>query len=356
MNKGISVMSESETDIFNDVPEGKNGKDNSKAKKENAANVPAVQGTGSVSTSGAELDTINDLNNELMREITGAIEDNTELSELQIPRLAMLQPQSPEITGEEAGYIPGQMIDSITREILSDCGKPPWLKGKVDDDKLDSVNYCLVVPVFKLPVEYIKWIPKNEQQAGEQGWEFKTLDKTDRRVREGVWPPIGIFKGKKPPVTTNINILAMILDPNEKTPRTNFIVITFSRTSFNTGKEFVTNCNQHKMSGLPYWGRCYYVWTKKKTDKLQSGTVVNYFLYKLARGPRTQDVNKELNSVCFSMAMTLSGYKGRDEDGKNIFDRELARHAQESLINSAVFSDEADATDAGTTEEEDVFD
>jgi len=321
-------------------------------------NVPAVQQSGDqsrVSTGESDSDAINDLESELMKEVSGSIEENIELSELQIPRLAIIQPQSPEITGQEQGYSPGQMVDSITREILSDYGKPPWLKGKVDESQLDDLNFCFIVPVFKLPSEYIEWIPKNEQQAGEPAWTFKTLDKTDPKVRDGTWPPIGRFKGKKPPVTTNCNILCIIVDPVEKVARTNFIVVTFSRTSYNTGKELITNCTQHKMSGLPFWGRMYYLWTKKDSTQLPSGTMSYYYVFKISKGQRTLDVNRELNATCARMAMDLSGYKGKDENGKTIFDKESARDAQESLINSAVFSEVDEAGTDENKEEDDPF-
>ena len=293
------------------------------------ANVPAVQ----QSQVPAQVSSGNlTLNEDQLAVVASAIQENIDSSELQISRLAIMQPQSPEVTNDEQGYKKGQIVDNLTREIFTDLGKPPWLLGKVPDDELSDVFHCCLVPVFKLPSEYIKWIPKSEQEPGGDMWEFKTLDQKDPRVREGVWPPIGSYKGDKPPVTTNINMLCLIID-NQGLAKSSFVVATFARTSYNAGKQLVTACNQHPLAGLPYWGRCYYLSTKKEVKDI-GGTDSVYYIYQVSKGPATGSLNPHIDAFAGKMALWLA-------------DKEEGKARQESLINAAAISDETGEEGAG---------
>ena len=257
--------------------------------------------------------------------IQDAINQNVDKSELQISRLAIMQPQSPEITSQEQGFVMGQIVDNVNRDVYTDLANPPWLKGKVPDDQLEPVHSCLIVPIFKLPSEFIKWIKKDEQEPGGDMWEWKSLDQNDPKVREGIWPPIGTFKGDKPPVTTNINMLCMVLNPDDGFARSSFIVATFARTSFSTGKNLVTQCQAHGMSGLPYWGRCYWLYTKQET-RIIGTTPSHFYVYKIAKGPALTSVNQAAEPILKEFALWLA-------------DPELGRSRQESLINSAELGD-----------------
>lgn len=243
---------------------------------------------------------------EILKEIQAAIDANTSESEIRISRLAIMQPQSPEITGQQMGYKPGMLVDSITREVLTDLGLPPWLLQKgVPEADLKPMHFALIVPVFKLPTEYIKWVKRNERKEGMDRWEFKTLDKNDPRVKAGVWKSLGgTFglkpedKGKAPPVTDNCNYLCLVIDPKTGKPKTNFLVATFSRTSAEAGKQLATALAANKMQGLMPWGCTFWLYTEAR-QYMQPGEPkpTTAYVMRVTRGP-------ESGSIVFSNAQT----------------------------------------------------
>lgn len=282
------------------------------------------------------------MNSEAYRELEQAFHDNVDIgAELQISRVAIMQPQSPEVTNQEPGYRAGQLADNLTREVLSHFIKQPWLKGKVPDDELGDVNVMAVVPIFKLPTEFIKW--KDLKTEG-RGFHFKTLDPRDPRVREGVWPPRGTWGNKPgqegaPPVTENMNFLCVVLNPTE-TPfevQVTFIVVTFSRTSATAGKRFLQHILQNKMNKLPFWGRVFYIWTKKETN--EAGV---FYVMKIAKGPRTQDVAPHILDECFMMAKRLSESREFQETMINAAHLEVAGEGEEEEFADDAFSDTSD--------------
>src|SRR6185295_10047736 len=113
---------------------------------------------------------------DLVKAIHQGISQNTLASDIRIARLAIVQPQSVEVTTQVPGYQQGMIVDSVTREVLSTFGKPPWFEGKVPADQLTNTHYLLGAFVFKLPTEYIEWIPPADRKEGEQRWRLKTLD------------------------------------------------------------------------------------------------------------------------------------------------------------------------------------
>lgn len=265
--------------------------------------------------------------------INKANEENIEEGEIQIPRLSIAQPGTPEVASNEEGWIGGMLYENINREVVTTSGKPPWLLQKgIPAADLKTAPYLVFVPIFRLPTEYAKWPSKEERDAGQKIFHWKTLDKADPRVREGVWPPVGTFSGEgAPPVTSHLNILGMILNEQGEIV-VPMIVVSFSRTSFKTGNKLVTACQiQNKMAGkLPFWGRVFYLFTEpKKNDNNQT-----YYILRFAKGRKlvefTQnpDQGKQLFMQCYKLAKELAEAK----DG-------IGRRRQERIINAAAFTE-----------------
>src|SRR5690606_11758572 len=106
--------------------------------------------------------------------------------DIRISRLTILQPLSPEIKNGTPGYSKAQIIDNVSREIYSEEIKAPWLVSKpgIDPSQVQKYNVLRFVPIVVLPKEYIKW--KDRKKEG-IGYHFKSLDKNEQRVREGIY-------------------------------------------------------------------------------------------------------------------------------------------------------------------------
>lgn len=244
---------------------------------------------------------------DVLKKIHEAISANTSPTDIRFSRLAMMQPQSPEITKQVPGYRQGQIIDNVTREILSVEELPPWLLEKgVKKEELKPIHFCLVALNFKLPTEYIKWIPKTEQQPGGDRWEFKTLDAKDERVTKGIWVSQGgTFMGKKPPVTINGNYLLSVIDSQLKIMNGYFRVATFCRTSATCGQTVAQILQSHRMQNIKPWDRCYYLYTVRH-DNPQP-----HYVYQFARGPLLKDVAEPyVAAQCLEMGRSLVGPNG----------------------------------------------
>ena len=269
---------------------------------------------------------------EIIARIQQGIRNNTSQTDVRFSRLAILQPNSPEIAETQPGYQAGMIVDNVTREILSTYELPPWLVGKVKDEDLKPVHCMLMLLVYKLPKEYMKWIPRSEQQEGGDRWEFRTLDPTDPRVLDGCWKatvPGGRFKGKKPPVTDNNNFMILPIDRHLKMPNGNFRVATCAKTSSACGRQIAGILEGHAMQGITPWGRAYYLWTKR--DKNEHGV---FFTLEIARGPLLHEVCEPfVDKMCFGMGRALS-------------DPETGEMFQSIVINSADFDgdDHSDST------------
>jgi hypothetical protein len=244
---------------------------------------------------------------DIIKQINKAIENNTTASDIRISRLAIQQPLSPESAEQRPGYEQGQIFDNLTREVLSTKGKPPWLIEKgVKEDTLTPLHYCLVALNFKLPSEYIKWIPRLEQEAGGDRWEFKTLDPKDPRVVDGVWVSHGgKFTGKKPPVTINTNYMLLNIDPELKMPNGYFRVLSASRSSAGVGQTIASILQGHKMQNICPWDRCYYLYTTRKD------VPKTHYIYQIARGPLLKDVVEPwVSAQCMAIGKSLVGPSG----------------------------------------------
>jgi hypothetical protein len=297
------------------------------------------------------------------KDIAAAMSENIGLGEIQISRISIAQAQSPEVMNQLAGFAPGVLFDSSSKEPISLFGKPPWLIQKgVDPAELKGMYYLPLVFVFKLPTEYVLWPTKEERQQGIKNFHWKCLDAMDPRVREGMWPPKGIWKPKEggpkaPPVTEHINLLAIPLN-EDATSKCGMMVASFSRTSFKTGKNIVTALQQHTLNPQPaskFWfSRVYYLYTE--LAKYQGGSC---YVYRFAKGPSifnfgaTPDSDLEANKEIFRLCLDQS---------KQLSSRETGRQLQEMMINAAQFSDDeamyggddtGESTETGGTENSD---
>lgn len=245
---------------------------------------------------------------DIIREINAAIAANTTQSDIRISRLAIAQPLTPECAQQAPGWKQGMIFDNLTREIVSTYGRPPWLLASgVKEDELQPCHYVAVAFNFKLPSEYIKWVPKTEQKEGGDRWEFKTLDINDPRVQQGIWVSQGgSFRGKKPPVTVNTNYMLMCLDLQLRMPLGYFRVGSFSRTSSQAGQTIASILQSHAMQNIRPWDRVYYLYTVRH-DKPQT-----HYVLQVARGPLLKDVvDPYVAQMCLDMGRSLTGPTGQ---------------------------------------------
>lgn len=277
------------------------------------------------------------ITNEQLDAAAAAFEQNIDhKAEVKIARLALLQALSPEIKNSIPGYKQGQMVNSVTREILSQSILPPWLLAKgIKEEELSVREILGVIPVMKLPSEFMKWIHRDDRKPTDVlPYEWKMLDGNDPRVLEGVWPKRGGKWGtdkenhykpngkmKPPPVTSNINYLFMALDATKKLGR-GFVIGTFSRTSENAGAMLTSQVADNKLFGLRPWGRIFYLWSGEERNEKEDV----YKIYQVAAGEPVAEFNKDLLKMVESMVVMLSGEKGR--------------LLQEGLLNVADVSDE----------------
>lgn len=268
-----------------------------------------------------------------LKDALQAFEDNVNTSEILFSRMGIMQDKNPEIVDQVQGYKQGQLFDNQTRSILTKKIPAPWLAGKVDPDSIPKHDTCLIVPVMKLPSEFVKWKDRN---AGEKGWEFKTLDRSDPRVKAGLWPKSGGTwgnkpeeKGKKPPVTENINYLCVVLDAVDHSVVKNFIIITFAVTSFKAGQKLTTAIRELGSMNIPPFGKTFYLYTFQTANTAGQ----KYYAMSVQNGPVITAVNKDIIPDIVNMVKFLS-------------DKEHGRERQEALLNAADVVDENE--DSGT--------
>jgi hypothetical protein len=218
------------------------------------------------------------LNEDEMKGIFNTFDENVNAgTEIKISRISIMQPGSPEIANSVCGYEAGSLIDNFSREVLTTKLASPWLDGKVDVSERPKVHTCLIIPAFKLPTEFIKW--KNLKTEG-RGWHFKTCDRNDARVKEGIWKNAGGTWGTKegqtgaPPVTENSNYLCLIIKKIDDGFKciNGGIIVTFCKTSFNAGKKLTTFIRQGFQDGIPPFGNVFYLYTIKESDPDSNST------------------------------------------------------------------------------------
>lgn len=269
--------------------------------------------------------------------ISLAMGENQEANEIQYSRLAIMQSKSPEVDTQVPGYSVGQIFDNITRDVYSVKEIPPWL-ANTGAEGLKKIDFSLIVPIFKLPTEFIQWRDRNKGEG--TGMHWKSLDPQDPRVRAGSWPPIGHWEKPKdpnerqsPPVTQNMNFLCCVLHPISYEVMNPMVVLTFAKTNFKAGKRLYTSCMNHRMQQLPFWGKTYYLFTTFK--QFPKGTA---YIYNVANGPLMKKIKPEpdFEETIFAIA------KGLADPTKVDANRTQGRINQEMVINSAVLMEEAD--------------
>lgn len=278
----------------------------------------------------------------VMQAIMNASASNVREGELQYSRLAMLQPQSPEITREEIGFKMGMIVNNLTRDVYSREIYPPWMiaRGMAESD-LKKMQIAMFVPVLKLPSEFIEW---RDRKTEGDGWKFKSLDEFDPHVVANTWKPTGVWKpspdGKgrrSPPVTENINFFGLMLDPADYSPLSSFLVCTFAKTSSHAGKRLTSACESHRLCRnsryrqLPYWGISYYLYSKKEQGEGSD----TWFEYNVAVGPKMDKYDPEgvVDAECYQTAAALSDT--RPAPGSTDPKFTMGRMRQETVINAA---------------------
>ena len=267
---------------------------------------------------------------------------NTGDHELRTSRMVICQPQAKEVIKKLPGFEQGMIMDNLTKECLSTFGLPPWmLKAGVEESKLSKVHYVEVLFTYKLPSEYIKWIPVKDRKEGDEMWEFKTLDINDKRVQEGIWKSSGgKFTGDKPPVTDNCNFLVLAMMEGQRIPNGMHRVATFSRTSSPCGKMVTSNLNALKMQRKFPWAKSFYLWTK-----MEENTEGIFFTFQLAQGrPFAEASEQYVWDIQMEMGKALSA-KGSGE----LFQNMMINSAHlEDAVGGSTIPDDGNTLDGST--------
>jgi hypothetical protein len=215
----------------------------------------------------------------------GTVDQNLDQNDIRISRLHLCQIGTPEVASRVAGYDQGMWIDNINRQIYSEFDKAPWLvKRAANQLTVQQINFMRFVPICILPKEYCKWKDRNTEG---NGMHWKSLDKNEQRVREGIYKSRGgLFVppetgSKKPPVTENINILGYAVDADWR-PLSPELVASFSKSGFRAGKFLVSEISRHRLFKVPTWGRMYYFYSKAGTPR--PGQNDNFVIPQIAVG------------------------------------------------------------------------
>lgn len=177
------------------------------------------------------------------------LENQTDNSDLILPRAKKIEAMSPEMQDEacvKSGVMPGKIINSITKEIL---------------------------PEKFVPILFFKnWIRWNANKMGERGWVdgfgprdivYMTQDKNDPRlVKDAHW------EGDIPPVTTTYFNFLSIFEGQEMP-----VIVTFGGTNARAGKELLSLA---KFKGGDLFSTKYRLGTKKV-----DGDKGTYFVFKV---------------------------------------------------------------------------
>jgi len=286
---------------------------------------------------GVDLDGLS----EAMDQIDDAIYEN--VGNLQVSRIAISQPGTPEVAAGEEGWKAGILFDNMTKEIFSKVRKATWIKT----ESPPMISYAIFLPIFALPTEFVAWPTKEERQEGMKNYHWKSLQISDARVQAGIWPPKGKWKGTgSPPVTEHKNLLGIILN-EDGTPMSGHIVLSCSRTSFRSGEKLMGQCLQHKMNNLPnFWGRVYFLMTEKK---LNASTNNTYYQLSFAKGPSISEFIQDKTHLraiveeCFQLQKDLSD-KSIDSGQEST----KGRLMQERFINAAALQQDDESGDERT--------
>lgn len=271
------------------------------------------------------------LDNEEASQIAQASNQNFDpATEQNVARVAIMQPLSPEISAETPGYSVGQLINNQTRQVISSYDKAPWLISQgVDPANVPQSHFMMFIAIFKLPVEYVKWIPKLKQKSGETPFEWKTLDRNETRVKEGIWRAKGgTFKGRKPPVTDNTNYLILPIHHETFIPICGPIVSTFSRTSAKCGSVLISEMNNLASNRRPSYAAAFYL---SMTKEFHAESNSHYVVINLAKGPGREIYATEHGPKMLEQIVETAKYLSDPDEG---------RERQEDLLNAAQLVDD----------------
>lgn len=206
-------------------------------------------------------------------------EEDTDMSDLIIPRAKLLQSKSPEVEDPvyEAKYRPGQIIDSLSLEQLSG----------------------VFVPIFKF-TNWIRFNPRSREKAGfDPAYEPGALiwmsnDPNDPRVmKEGNFGP----NGELPLATKFLNYFSLF--EGQHTP----VVISFAKTSYKAGRKLLSLCS---FAGGNMFSRKYGL-----KSKLEEKDGNKYFVFEVSPLGMV-DHEGEIYQQCMALH-TQFGRKSRDE-------------------------------------------
>jgi len=190
-------------------------------------------------------------------------EDGVDQSDLIMPRAKLLQALSPELSDDNTELKKGQIINSITKEVLP----------------------AEFVPVLTFK-EYMKFNPKNtedpnfspDHEPGALIW--KTRDANDPRVKETQWGT----DGERPTALAVLNFIALF--PGQAMPA----IISFAKTSYGAGKKLYSMTRYCKGDMFSHKYRL--------TSKKASGPAGEYYVLDVAAaGPVSPEIYAEAEGM-----------------------------------------------------------
>ncbi len=188
-------------------------------------------------------------------------EEPSDREDFIIPRAKLLQPTSPEVNDNPGVFLPGTIINSLTKDKL-----------------FNEKNELVFVPILK----NTNWARFNPRQPSDPNFDpayekgamiWRSNDPLDERVKtEAQFGP----NGEPPKAIKFLNFLAFI--PSQPIMP---VVISFSKTSFKAGKELLS-LTQFAEGDMFAWE---YILTAVQV-KGDSGT---YYILKIAKGKKNED-------------------------------------------------------------------
>ena len=209
-------------------------------------------------------------------------EEGYDNKDLIIPRVKLLQAQSPEVTAEDSTLKAGQIINSLTKEVLPN----------------------LFVPIF-FGTNWIKFNPRDVKDptfnvAYEPGATIhRTKDPNDPIViAEGEFGA----NGEKPTITKFLNFFCYF--PGVKFP----LIMSFSKTSYKTGKELLSLA---RFFGDDMFNHQYKVVAKRVEDNAHNSV---YYVYKVEQAGAADEVSRKVGDAWHTQFRQAT-YKVHDEEG-----------------------------------------
>lgn len=196
-------------------------------------------------------------------EYTGptGLADNITSKDLRLPRVALLQPLSPQVQADDQKYKPGMFIDTLTQDVLP-------------------------APVTFVPVFIFKNIIKWKPRAEGGGMLWKTVNPTAEQMKETQ------FDGQNKP-TADAYINAVCLVAGQTIP----IVVSFCKTSLKTGQDLATLV---QLSGCAW--KFNYVLESVKTMN-SKGT---FYVMRVKRGPQSTPVQTSEAATLYEQVKGMS--------------------------------------------------